>query len=53
MADGEVLPDYTVLYGDGMRRVDASGAEHLKLKNLAKQVEVMRKLIPSNVAKFQ
>ncbi|EKD14811.1 transferase hexapeptide domain protein [Drepanopeziza brunnea f. sp. 'multigermtubi' MB_m1] len=53
VTDGEVLPDYTVLYGDGMRRLDASGAEDMKIKNLANQIEVMRRLIPSNLAKFQ
>lgn len=53
MAEGEVLPDYTVLYGNGMRRLDTSGVEDLKLKMVAKQVEVLRKLIPSNLAKFQ
>lgn len=53
VAEGEVLPDYTVLYGNGMRRLDTSGVEDLKLKVVAKQVEVLRKLIPSNLAKFQ
>lgn len=53
MADGEILPDYTVLYGNGMRRLDTSGAEDLRLKMVAKQVDVLRKLIPSNLAKFQ
>ncbi|KAG4443824.1 hypothetical protein IFR05_000724 [Cadophora sp. M221] len=53
VAEGEVLPDFTVLYGNGMRRLDTSGVEDLKLKMVAKQVEVLRKLIPSNLAKFQ
>ena len=53
MKEDEVLPDYTVLYGNGMRRLDVSGVEDLKLKMVAKQVEVFRKLIPSNLAKFQ
>jgi len=51
--EGEVIPDYTVLYGNGLRRLDKSGVEDLKLKMVARQVEVLRKLIPSNLAKFQ
>lgn len=53
VAAGEVVPDYTVIYGHGMRRVDTSGVGDLKMKMIAKQVEVLRKLIPSNLAKFQ
>ncbi|KAL2075794.1 hypothetical protein VTL71DRAFT_737 [Oculimacula yallundae] len=53
VAEGEVLPDFTILYGNGMRRLDTSGVEDFKLKMVAKQVEVLRKLIPSNLAKFQ
>jgi dynactin-6 len=47
------LPDFTVIYGNGIRRIDSSGVEELKLKMVARQVEVLRKLIPSNLAKFQ
>ncbi|TAQ86839.1 hypothetical protein B7494_g4809 [Chlorociboria aeruginascens] len=53
VTEGEVLPDFTVLFGNGMRRVDQSGVEELKLKMVGRQVEVLRKLIPSNLAKFQ
>ncbi|KUJ21913.1 trimeric LpxA-like protein [Mollisia scopiformis] len=53
VAEGEVLPDYTVLFGNGMRRIDNSGVEDLKMKMVARQVEVLRKLIPSKIAKFQ
>ncbi len=48
-----MLPDFTVIYGNGSRRIDKSGAEDLKMKMVARQVEVLRKLIPSNLAKFQ
>jgi dynactin-6 len=51
--EGENIPDFTVMFGHGMRRVDNSGVEDLKLKMVARQVEVLRKLIPSNLAKFQ
>jgi dynactin-6 len=53
VSKGEVLPDFTVVFGNGMRRIDKSGIEDLKLKMVARQVEVLRKLIPSNLAKFQ
>lgn len=53
MREGENIPDFTVMFGHGMRRVDNSGVEDLKLKMVARQVEVLRKLIPSNLAKFQ
>ncbi len=51
--DSEVVPDYTVIYGSGLRRVDHSGVEDLKLKMVGRQVDVLRRLIPSNHAKFQ
>lgn len=52
VAENEVVADYTVVFGDGMQRVDKSGVEHLKFKMIGRQVEVLRKLIPSNVSKF-
>jgi dynactin-6 len=53
VAEDEVIPDYTVIYGDGLRRIDKSGVEDLKLKMVVRQAEVLRKLIPSNLAKYQ
>lgn len=53
MAANEVLPDFTVVYGNGERRIDRSGVEELKMRMNGKHVEVLRKLIPSNLAKFQ
>lgn len=47
------MADFTVVYGHGLRRIDRSGIEDLRLKMVARQVEVLRKLIPSNLAKFQ
>jgi len=49
----EVVPDYTVIYGTGLRRVDKSEVDDLKMKMISRQVDVLRKLIPSNPAKFQ
>jgi len=53
VAEGEVLPDCTVVYGNGLQRIDRSGVEDSKLKMVERQIEVLRKLIPSNLAKFQ
>jgi dynactin-6 len=53
VAERDVLPDFTVIYGNGLRRLDKSGVEDMKLKMVDRQVEVLRKLIPSNLAKFQ
>lgn len=53
MAEGEELSDYTVVYGNGMRRIDKSGVEDLKLKMISQHAGVMKKLISSNLAKFQ
>jgi len=53
VGEGEDVPDFTVIFGNGMRRIDKSGVEAQKLKMVARQVEVLRKLIPSNSAKFQ
>jgi dynactin-6 len=50
---GEVVPDFTVIYSNGMRRLDKRGVTDLKNKAQAWQIEVLRKLIPSNPAKFQ
>ncbi|KAI0531832.1 trimeric LpxA-like protein [Xylaria digitata] len=50
---GEVIPDFTVVYSNGTRRVDKRSVTDLKNKAQARQIEVLRKLIPSNPAKFQ
>ncbi|KAL2140361.1 hypothetical protein VTI28DRAFT_3890 [Corynascus sepedonium] len=52
IAAGEVLPDYTVVYSNGMRRADKRGMAELKNKGLARQIDVLRRIIPSNPAKF-
>jgi dynactin-6 len=53
VAENDVLPDYTVVYGDGQRRQDNSDVDELKIRMVERQVEVLRKLIPSNIAKWQ
>ncbi|KAI1766930.1 trimeric LpxA-like protein [Hypoxylon sp. FL1150] len=49
----EVVPDFTVIYSNGTRRLDKRGVADLKHKAQARQIEILRKLIPSNPAKFQ
>ena len=53
VAAGEVIPDYTVIYSNGLRRVDKRGVSDLKNKAQARQIDVLRRMIPSNPAKFQ
>ncbi|KAI0139097.1 trimeric LpxA-like protein [Hypoxylon sp. NC0597] len=50
---GEIIPDFTVVYSNGTRRTDKRGVSDLKNKAQARQIEVLRRLIPSNPAKFQ
>lgn len=53
IADGDVVPDFTVIYGNGLRRIDTSDIEDLKLKLVGRQTDILKKLIPTNLAKFQ
>lgn len=47
------VPDYSVVYSNGTCRVDKRPvAEQLKYKGLARQIDVLRRMIPSNPAKF-
>lgn len=53
VAEDEIIPDYTVIYGNGLRRIDKSGAENLKMRMVGRHVDVLRRLIPSNLSKYQ
>ncbi|KAK0384717.1 hypothetical protein NLU13_7195 [Sarocladium strictum] len=50
---GEELPDDTVVYANGLRRTDRRGLTDLRKSGLTKQITVLRKMIPSNPAKFE
>lgn len=52
IAPGEVVPDFTVVYSNGKRRTDRSGIAELKNRGLVRQIEVLKRMIPSNPAKF-
>ncbi|KAI9648938.1 hypothetical protein NHQ30_001504 [Ciborinia camelliae] len=53
VAEDEIIPDYTVIYGDGLRRMDKSGSDALQMKMIGRHVELLRHLIPSNLAKYR
>lgn len=50
---GERVPDFTVVYSNGSQRTDKRHVADLKHKIQARQIDVLRRLIPSNPAKFQ
>ncbi|KAK4134792.1 trimeric LpxA-like protein [Trichocladium antarcticum] len=53
IAAGAVVPDFTIVFSNGMRRTDRRGvAVELKNKAVARQIDVLRRMIPSNPAKF-
>ncbi|KAK3692327.1 trimeric LpxA-like protein [Podospora appendiculata] len=53
VAAGDVIPDYTVIYSNGLRRQDRRGVAELRNKGQARQIEVLKRMIPSSPAKFQ
>ncbi|KAF3018464.1 hypothetical protein E8E14_007969 [Neopestalotiopsis sp. 37M] len=50
---GETVPDNTVVYANGSRRLDRRDIAELKFRGQTRQIEVLRRLIPSNPAKFK
>lgn len=53
IAPGETVPDYTVVFSNGLHRRDKRDVVDIRTRAQARQLEVLRKLIPSNPAKFQ
>ncbi|KAH7347184.1 trimeric LpxA-like protein [Plectosphaerella cucumerina] len=51
VAPGEKLPDFTVLYSNGRRRLDQRGITDLRHRAQVRQVDVLRKLIPSTISR--
>lgn len=51
--DGEVVPDATIVYGTGQRRVDRHGLVSCEAEARGRQIDVLRGLIPSNLAKWR
>lgn len=48
-----MVPDYTVIFSNGLHRRDKRDVVDIRTRAQARQLEVLRKLIPSNPAKFQ
>ncbi|EHK40534.1 uncharacterized protein TrAtP1_003844 [Trichoderma atroviride] len=53
IANGDVLPDNTVVYSNGTRRTDKRGTPELRKLSIVKQIAMLRKMIPSNPDKFR
>lgn len=53
IAPGEIVPDYTVVFSNGLHRRDKRDVVDIRTRAQARQLEVLRKLIPSNPSKFQ
>ncbi|KAK2597540.1 hypothetical protein N8I77_012319 [Diaporthe amygdali] len=53
IAPGEAVPDYTVVFSNGLHRRDKRDVVDIRTRAQARQLEVLRKLIPSNPSKFQ
>ncbi|KAL2261083.1 hypothetical protein VTK26DRAFT_4718 [Humicola hyalothermophila] len=52
IAAGDVIPDFTVVYSNGMRRTDRRGVAEPRNKGIARQIDILRRMIPSNPHKF-
>lgn len=53
----ETLPDYTVMFGDGQRRIDLTLSENPALRNTKQKgqemhLELLRRLIPNASSKW-
>ncbi len=53
VAAGDKIPDFTVIYSNGMRRQDKRAVVELRGKGQTRKVDVLKRLIPSQPAKFQ
>ncbi|KAK1719099.1 transferase hexapeptide domain-containing protein [Colletotrichum lupini] len=49
---GEKVPDFTVVYSNGQRRTDRRGVADLRHKAQARQIDVLRRLIPNKAEKW-
>jgi dynactin 6 len=49
----EELADNTVIFSNGLRRVDRRGVADLSHKAQTRQIEILKRLIPSNLSRFK
>lgn len=53
IAPGTILPDNTVVFSNGSRRIDRRNLADQRKIALMKQLAILRKMIPSNADKFK
>ncbi|KAF4965919.1 hypothetical protein FSARC_6333 [Fusarium sarcochroum] len=53
ISPGSVLPDNTVVFSNGTRRIDRRDLSDQRKLALVKQLAILRKMIPSNADKFK
>ncbi|KND88675.1 hypothetical protein TOPH_06770 [Tolypocladium ophioglossoides CBS 100239] len=53
ISPGDVLPDFTTVYSNGLRRKDKRSIGEQRKHGLVKQIAVSRKMIPCNPEKFK
>ncbi|PKS11353.1 hypothetical protein jhhlp_003115 [Lomentospora prolificans] len=53
IAPGEEIPDFTVVLPGGVKRLDRREMGDMRHRAQVRQIEVLRRLIPTNLAKFQ
>ena len=50
---GDRLDDFTIVFGNNQQRREKPGLEGLRRTTHAKEIEVLRLLIPTNLAKWE
>jgi dynactin 6 len=53
LAEGDVLEDFEIVFGNGQRRREKPGLEEFRKSTHDKELKVLRRLIPSNLTKWQ
>ncbi|KAK7726883.1 hypothetical protein SLS53_001627 [Cytospora paraplurivora] len=50
---GETIPDYTIIFANGTQRRDKRDVMDIRTRTQVRQLDVLRKLIPSKPSKFE
>lgn len=53
IAPGDIVPDNTVIYSNGLRRTDKRGIADMRKGGLLQHITVLRRMIQSNPDKFK
>ncbi|ROV87705.1 hypothetical protein VSDG_09754 [Cytospora chrysosperma] len=51
--EGERVPDYTIVFSNGTQRRDKRDVVDIRMRTQIRQLDVLRKLIPSKPSKFE